>query len=69
MPFISGSYFSKIVMDLIGKFNLNNLQMFIATGLNQNNIENNYSEIVKKIYSKPIDINCIKDIFRRLDIQ
>ncbi len=57
MPFISGSSSSNIIKDLISKGWLNKLHMYISSAVSHISIQDNYSEVVKKIYSKPIDKN------------
>ena len=69
MPFISGSYTSKIISNIFTMFNFTNTQMFIVTSHRYANIEDNYSEVVKKIYDKPIDRNGMRDIFQRLGLK
>ena len=69
MPFMSGSHISKIISRISTKFNFTTTQMFIATGHLYANIEDNYSDVVKKIYNKPIDMKSIKDIFQRLGLK
>ena len=63
MPYISGSYLSKIVYELVSKGPMNEIKMFISTSLINANI-NNYSNIVKKIYAKPIDKSSVKDLLK-----
>ena len=62
MPFISGSFSSKIISDLISRESLINVTMFISTALSHTNISGSYSNIVKKIYSKPMDKQMIQEI-------
>jgi len=64
MPFISGSFFSKILSDLVSKGSLKDIKMFMSTALNETSIKDNYSKSVKKIYSKPLDKNSVKDIIK-----
>jgi len=64
MPFISGSFFSKILSDLVSKRSLKDIKMFISTSLNETSIKDNYSKSVKKIYSKPLDKNSVKEIIK-----
>ncbi len=68
MPFLTGSYSSKIIKDVISKGYTNKIPMYICTALSHTNIRENYSDIVRKIYSKPIDKNCIKEIFSDLEL-
>jgi len=63
MPYISGSYLSKIIYELVSKGPMNEIKMFISTSLINANI-NNYSNIVKKIYAKPIDKSSVKDLLK-----
>jgi len=63
MPYISGSYLSKIVYELVSKGPMNEIKMFISTSLVDANI-NNYSKIIKKIYVKPIDKSSVKDLLK-----
>ncbi len=51
MPFISGSYASKIINEIISDGKLEEVKMFVASALNHPGLKNNYSNIVKKIYS------------------
>jgi len=64
MPFISGSYCSKIINEVVSNGGLKNVNMFISTALSDTNIQNNYSKVVKKIFTKPIDRNSIKEIIK-----
>ena len=66
MPFISGSFFSKILSDLVSKGSLKDIKMFISTALNESSIKDNYSKSVKKIYSKPLDKNSVKEIIKMM---
>jgi len=66
MPFISGSFFSKILSDIISKGSIKDIKMFISTALNETSIKDNYSKSVKKIYSKPLDKNSVKDIIKMI---
>ena len=66
MPFISGSFFSKILNDIVSKGSLKDIKMFISTALNETSIKDNYSQSVKKIYSKPLDKNSVKDIIKKI---
>jgi len=66
MPFISGSFFSKILSDIVSKGTLKNIKMFISTALNESSIKDNYSKSVNKIYSKPLDKNSVKDIIKMI---
>jgi len=63
MPYISGSYLSKIIYELVSKGPMNEIKMFISTSLVDANI-NNYSKIIKKIYVKPIDKSSVKDLLK-----
>lgn len=62
MPFISGSLSSKIIDELVSKGSISDIKMVISTALSHTNIAGNYSKIVKKIYSKPLDKNLIQEI-------
>ena len=62
MPFITGSHSSKIIDELISKEYLSDVKMFVSTALSHTNISGNYSKIVKRIYSKPLDKNFIQEI-------
>ncbi len=66
MPFISGSFSSQIINSIIDRGILKEVKMFISTALSHTNIKNNYSKVVKKIYSKPINKNNISDIIQNL---
>ena len=67
MPYISGSFLSKIIYDLVSKGAIEEINMFISTGLMiDNNIINNYSKIVKKVYPKPIDKDSVKDLLKQI---
>jgi len=66
MPFISGSFFSKILSDIVSKGSLKDIKMFISTALNETSIKDNYSKSVKKIYSKPLDKNSVKEIIKMM---
>ena len=48
MPFISGSFFSKILSDIISKGSIKDIKMFISTALNETSIKDNFSKCVKK---------------------
>jgi len=67
MAFITGSHSSKILEELISKGSLDHIKMYISTALSHTNIRNNFSKIVKKIYSKPLDKNVIQDILKDIN--
>jgi len=67
MPFISGSQSSKIIDELISKGCLGKVNMYIATALNQSNLIDNYTKVVKKVISKPINKNDIQEIVQNLN--
>ncbi len=56
----------RIIDQLITKESLKDVKMFISTALSHTNIQGNYSKIVKKIFSKPIEKNSIKEIIESL---
>ena len=62
MSYISGSYLSKIIYELVSKGVIPDMNIFISTGLIENNFNCNYSNSVKKVFKKPIDKNDIKEI-------
>ena len=62
MPFISGSYSSKIIKEMIEKGILKNVKMFVSTSLSESNTKDIYSQIVNKVYSKPLDKTSAKEI-------
>jgi len=62
MSYISGSYSSKIIHEMISNGSINDLPMFITTGLSGSVSKGFYSKVVKKIYSKPIDKMVVKNI-------
>jgi len=64
MPYISGMHLSKIIFDLVSKGAIQEINMFISTARTDINIINNYSNIVKKVYPKPIDANAVKDLLK-----
>jgi len=66
MPFISGSYSSKIIDELISKGSLNNIKMFVSTALSHTNISSYFSKVVKKIFSKPLDKTVIQEILQNI---
>ena len=66
MPYISGSFLSKIIYDLVSKGVIEETNMFISTGLTDKDLINNYSKIVKKVYPKPIDKNDVKDLLKQI---
>ena len=66
MPFISGSHCSYIIDELLSKGTLKEVNMFISTALNEENIIGKYSHVVKKVYSKPLNKNSIKDILKQI---
>ena len=66
MPFISGSYCSKIINEVVSNGCLKNVSMYISTALSDTNIQNNYSKVVRKIFAKPIDRNSIKEIIKNI---
>ena len=67
MPCISGSHSSKIIDELISKGNISNVKMFVSTALSHTNINNNFSKVVMKIFSKPLDKTVIKEILQSID--
>ena len=48
MPFISGSYSSKIIEELTSKGSLSDVKMFISTAISHTNIKGIYSKVVNK---------------------
>jgi len=67
MPFISGSHTSKIIEEIISKGNLGSINnMYISSALNNPNMINNYSQVVKKIFSKPLNKNVIQEIMQNI---
>ena len=66
MPFISGSHCSHIIDELLSKEALKEVNMFISTALNDENTIGKYSNVVKKVYSKPLNKNSIKDILKQI---
>ena len=67
MPFISGSFSSKIIAELVSNACLKDTKMFISTALSHTNISNNFSKIVRRIYSKPMDKTVMQDILKEID--
>ena len=66
MPLISGSHCSHIIDELLSKGALKEVNIFISTALNDENTIGKYSHLVKKVYSKPLDKNSIKDILKQI---
>ena len=66
MPFISGSQSSKIIEDLISRGTINKVNMFISTALNDSITIGKYSQIVKKVYPKPLNKNSVNDILKQI---
>jgi len=62
MPFISGSYCSKIILELISNGVIKDINMFISTSLTDSNLIENYSKVVKKIFPKPINKSNVRDL-------
>jgi len=62
MPYISGSHSSKIINEMISNGSIKDLPMFITTALAGSTIKGNYSSVVKKIYTKPIDKTMVKNL-------
>jgi len=62
MPFISGSYSSKIIKEMIEKGIFKNVKMFVSTSLSESNTKDIYSQIVNKVYSKPLEKTNAKEI-------
>jgi len=68
MTYISGSYSSKIIDNIMKDGKFAQTPMFVSTALSHTNIGDKYSGFVKKIYSKPLDKNSVKDIFKQCDL-
>ncbi len=68
MKYMSGSYSSKIIHELVKNGIFPDVPMFISTALSHTNIENKYSAVVKRIYSKPIDKINASDIIENLNL-
>ncbi len=68
MPFVSGSYASKIIDHIISEGKIEEVKMFVASALNHPGLKDNYSKVVKKIYAKPIDRKSIKDLLGFLNV-
>ena len=64
MPFISGSYCSKIILELISNGVIKDINMFISTSLTDSNLIEKYSKVVKKIFPKPINKSNVGDIIK-----
>jgi len=62
MPYISGSFLSKIINNLVVNSSIPEINMFISTGLDETIIKSNYSDSVKKIFPKPINKHIVKEI-------
>ena len=68
MPHISGSFLSKIIYDLVVNGSIPDINMFMSTALCQSNNQKNYSDVVKKVFPKPLDKRCVKEMLKILKI-
>jgi len=62
MPYINGSYCTNILKNMISSSNNHEIPIFICSAVSASSNKNNYSSLVKKIYSKPIDNLSIIDL-------
>jgi len=66
MPFISGSQSSHIIYDLFSRGVISKVNMFISTALHDCNTNGKYSQIVKKVYSKPLNKQSVNEILKQI---
>ncbi len=68
MPFMYGTESSIILKQLVNKEKVSNVPMYLSTAVSHTNIQDYASDLIKKIYSKPLDKSCIKEIFNDLNL-
>ena len=68
MIYMTGSYSSHVIHDIIINGKFNTIPMFVSSALSSNVIKDKYAPMVKKIYSKPLDKTSVLDIIRQCGI-
>jgi len=69
MTYISGSYCSKIIEIISTNGKFSKIPMFIATSISHTTNIDNYSKVVQKIYSKPLDKSSVIDLIKLCDFE
>ena len=68
MNFINGSFFSVILEKLVTLKLVKNINMYISTAYGNTIEKSKFSSLVKKIYSKPLNLKMIKEMCSDLGI-
>ena len=68
MNIINGSFSSVIIEKLISLNIIRDLNMYISTAYGNTVDKSVFSSSVKNIYSKPLDLKMVKEIFSNMEI-
>lgn len=68
MNFMNGSFSSTIIEKLVSLNIIRDLSMYISTAYGNTVDKSKFSSSVKNIYSKPLELKMVKEMFSNIDV-